>query len=147
MPDFDAIATAVALRFAAANMTAPGTYEAVRYSTANLPNNIGLTPCALTYLDEGRFETGNGTRQGSHNFIVRFYFSSGIDLARDMAALRAWLTVLVGQLRTSVQLGGTVTYARIDSWKFGLLSYAGDSFTGIELGVHVVTDEGWAASA
>lgn len=153
MPDFDAITTAVAARFAPAQVTPPAGYQNVRSATADLPNLMPPLPCVLVFLDSGTFETGNGTRiggrEGQHTFTVRFYYSQNADLSRDMVALRKWLTVLVDQFRLAVQLGGLtgVTRVTVDSWTVGSFQYANDMYTGIEFGVGLVTSEPWAAVA
>lgn len=147
MPDFDAITTPLAARFASGAVTPPASYQNVRFSSGDLPNQMPPLPCVLVFLDEGEFDTGNGTRLGTHKFTVRFYYSQTADLPRDMVALRKWLTVLVDQLRLSAQLGGVVVVARVDTWKIGLLDYASQTYSGIEIGVTIRTSEPWAAVA
>jgi hypothetical protein len=147
MPDFDLISTTLADRYAPAQVTPPTGLANIRGSTADTPNQLGPLPYVLVLPVEGEFETGNGTRVGAHDFLVRFFFSQADDLSRDIAALRKWLTVLVDQLRTSTQLGGFVTVARTESWRLGMLNWGGQDFTGIEMTVRIVTSEGWAASA
>jgi hypothetical protein len=145
--DFDASAIALAARFAPAQVTPPTGYDNVRVSTADLPGQMTPLPTMLVFLDSGDFRTGNGTRQGGHDWLARFYYNQTGDLERDMVALRKWAGVLVDQLKLSVQLGGIVTSARVMSYQIGVLRYAGIDYSGIELRVHVVTDEGWAAAA
>lgn len=147
MTDFDAIGTALAGRFAAAQVTPPGTLQNIRVSTAQIPNAMPPLPCVLVFPDTGEFRTGNGTRLGVHQWMVRFYLDQTIDLERDINALRRWLGVLVDQLKLSVQLAGAVDRATVDSWRIGILTYAGQPYTGIELSVGVVKTEGWAAVA
>jgi hypothetical protein len=149
MPDFDAISTALAARFAAAQVTPPAGETNIRSSTGDAPNELGPLPFVLIVPVSGDFLTGNGTRTGGHDFLARFYLDQAAlaDFSRDLPRLRKWLTVLVDQLRTSVQLGGTVTTARLMSWRLGILQYAGLEYSGLELGIRVVTDEGWAAVA
>ena len=147
VPDFDAIADALAARFAPGQLTAPTGYLTIRVATAKTPNQLPPLPCVLVFPDSGTFTTGNGTRLGNHSFLVRFYYNQIGDMARDVEACRDWLTVLADQLRTSVQLGGTVSYCRLDTWKIGQLSYGGVDYSGIEFGVAIETAEGWAATA
>jgi hypothetical protein len=123
------------------------TYDPIRLGTADLPGQMTPLPTVLVFPSEGSFRTGNGMRQGGHDYLVRFYYNQAGDLERDTVALRKWLTVLVDQLRDATMLGGLVTVARVVSWKIGDLPYAGAMYSGIELGVHVVSDEGWAAVA
>lgn len=147
--DVDAIAGAIATRFAAAQVTPPAGYANVRSSTADLPNQIAATPAVLVFADSGTFSTGNGTRTGLATFVVRFYFAPTIDGTREQAALRAWATVLVDQLRGAVQLGGLAGVARatVDAWRLGILRYGTVDYAGIELGLSVATTEAWAATA
>jgi hypothetical protein len=148
MPDFDAIAVALAARYAPAQVTPPtGGYDNIRLSTADLPGQMTPLPTVLIFPDNGDFQTGNGTRTGGQEWLVRFYYNQIGDITRDMVALRKWLTVLVDQLRISAQLGGIVTVARVMTWKIGQMAYAGADYSGIELGVHIVADEPWAAVA
>jgi hypothetical protein len=128
-------------------VTPPVGFTNVRSSTGDLPDELGALPCVVTILDGGDFRTGGGTREGGHDFLTRFYYSESIDVARDMVALRKWLTVLVDQLKASTQLGGIVTSARVMGWRAGVMKYAGRDYSGIELRIHVVTSEGWAATA
>lgn len=147
MADFDAIGTALAARFAPAQVTPPGGFTNVRASTADIPNQLSALPSVVCFLDEGEFRTGNGTREGISTWAVRFYYAATTDLTRDAAALRKWLSVLVDQLKLSVQLGGAVDRATVDGWKIGILTYAGMTYSGIELQVRIVKTEGWAAVA
>lgn len=149
MPDYTTIGTALAARFAAAAMTAPAGYRAIRLSTTALPNQMTALPCVLVFPDAGSFTTGNTSRFGETTYTVRFYYDQSGDLARAQVALQAWLTVLVDQLKGAVQLGGTAAVARatVDGWQIGRLTYANEDYVGIELTVTVVTTEAWAAVA
>jgi hypothetical protein len=147
MPDFDAMATAIAARFAPAVVTPPTGYDNIRVSTAALPNQMTPLPSVFVFLDSGGFPMyGSQKRQSGSEWAVRFYYNQVGDMERDQVALRKWATVLISQL-TSVSLGGIVDSARLVSFKFGILHYAGEFYTGIELGVHVVKDEAWGAVA
>jgi len=147
MPDFDAIAVALAGRFSSANVTPPVGFQNIRVATADLPGQMTVLPAVLIFADNGDFQTGNGQRQGGHQFTARFYLTeAGLgDLPRDMPVLRKWLTVLVDQYKLAAQLGGIVSSCRLMTWKIGIMDYAGVTYSGIEMGVHVVTNEGWAA--
>lgn len=147
MPDFDAIAAAVALRYAAAQVTPPAGFTNVRLATADLPNALTALPAVLVFPDQGSFETGNGTRTGTHDFLVRFYLGAPKSLARDMVKLRKWLTVLVGQHLAGMQLGGLVVRVVINRWKIGMMTYGVVEYSGIELGVRVITSEPWSPTA
>lgn len=149
MADFDAIGTALAARYLAAQVTPPTGYRNIRVATTALPNQISMLPAVLVFPEGGDFHTGNGTRVGQSKWTLRFYYDESGDLSRAQAALLAWATVLVSQLLGAVQLGGTagVTRAVVDSWKPGTMTYAEKEFVGIELGVTVDTSEAWTAAA
>jgi hypothetical protein len=148
MSDFAAIATALALRYSASQLTAPTGYRTIRLSTWQPHEDVPPLPCVMVFPPEsGTFDTGNGTRTGAHDWVVRFLYDQAGDLARQTAALLAWCPVLFEQLRTSVTLGGTVVSARLDSYKVGYFGYAGKDYAGVEMRVTVVTSEAWAASA
>ncbi|HKV68919.1 MAG TPA: hypothetical protein VJN72_12590 [Gaiellales bacterium] len=147
MPDFDAINTALAARFAAAAITPPTGYDNVKISTGDLPTAMLPLPAVLVFPQSGDFTHYPGKRDSIHEYVVRFYYNQAGDLERDMAALRKWLTVLVDQLKLSTQLSGNVTLATVDSWTVGILEYTPNTYTGIELTCHVVVNEAWAAVA
>lgn len=152
--DFDSIGNAIALRFDRTTVTPPTSYRNIRISTANAPEQLPPTPCVIVFLADGNFESGPGThKQSGHDWLVRFYFDQTTDLVRAQVGLRKWASVLVDRLRDSVQLGGlsgsgwVVTGAWVTGYTLGLLTYADRSYSGIELKVHVVVDEAWAAVA
>jgi hypothetical protein len=147
--NFDAITTAIAARFAAAQVTAPAGLTNIRTSSGDATNNLAALPAVIVTPVSGAFDTGNGTRTGRHEYLVRFYLAQYAlaDISRDLPKLRQWTTVLVDQLRASAQLGGTVTRCIVDRWSAGVLTYAGQDYSGIELGVRVITDESWGPSS
>jgi hypothetical protein len=147
--DFDVIGTALAARYAPAQVTPPTGYDNIRGSAVDLPNQMLPLPAVLVFLDAGTFRTGNGTRLGGHDWFVRFYYNQTGDLERDMTALRKWNTVLADQLKASVQLGGSQYVARVtvESYQVGTMQYAKEDYSGIEYRVHVTTTEPWAATA
>lgn len=145
--DLEGIAAAIATRYAAAQLTAPVGYATIRSSTANAPGAIGPTPAVVVSANEGEFVTGNGTRQGAQSWFVRFYFDQTSDLERTEPALRKWLAVLIDQLKAAVTLTGLVVTARVSMYRLGILRYGELDYSGIELTVHTVTTESWAATA
>lgn len=147
MPDITAISVALAARFAAGQVTPPAGLTNIRSSTASPPNQLPQTPCVIAFPIEGDFRTGQGTRLGAGQWIVRFYYAQTGDILRDSVALQKWSTVLVDQLKLAVQLGGIVARATVDHWKIGIVAYAGKDYSGIELNVEIVTTEPWAAVA
>lgn len=151
MPDFDAIAQALADRFDPGVTTpaAPAGLTDIRSSTADLPNAAPRCPAVLVFTDRGEFPGDGGghqTRIGVTTFRVQFLLRQGVDLARDESQLRRWLTVLVDRLKVSVTLGGLVSRCAIIGWTLGIIRYAGKAFSGIELTVMAVTSEAWAAT-
>jgi len=145
--DFDAIATALAARYAPGLMSPPSGLGALRLSTATLPQQVSVTPAVLVFPDSGTLEYGSSTRQGDALMKLQFLYSMGVDMARDSVALRKWLGVLLDQLRGAAQLGGIVASARVTGWRTVKITYGGGDFNGIELDVAVVTIEAWTATA
>jgi len=145
--DFDAIATALAARYAPGLMSPPSGLGALRLSTATLPQQVSVTPAVLVFPDSGTLEYGSSTRQGDALMKLQFLYSMGVDMPRDSVALRKWLGVLLDQLRGAAQLGGIVASARVTGWRTVKITYGGDDFNGIELDVAVVTTEAWTATA
>lgn len=146
--DVDAISTALAARFAPAQVTPPAGYTNVRKATAELPQGLSMMPVVLVFPASGALDTGGGTRAGLHRFEIRFYFGLARNLARETNGCRKWLTVLLDQLKTggAVQLGGVVQNAEVADWTIGRMEYQGKVYSGIELGVNVTTSEGWLPS-
>lgn len=144
--DYNAVAAAIAARYAPAQVTPPAGLANVRVSTANLPNHLTMLPAVLVFLDAGELTPGNGTRLGEGVFLARFYLGAPKSLARDMVKLTKWLGVLVDQHGTGLQLGGLVVAVRTRGWKVGMMDYNGVTFSGIELRLQVVTSEPWTPS-
>lgn len=143
----DQIADAIALRYSAANMPAPGGLPAVRYSTADLPNRLARLPCVLVTHETSDFVSGSGTRIGVLMFAVRFYLARRRDLTRETDRLGTWLPTLLGQLQASVQLGGLVARAVTDTYKVGTLRYAKLDYAGAEVMVKVTTSIPWTVTS
>lgn len=146
---YGSIADAIAARYAPGQVAAPGGADAIRSSSASLPNMIGATPCVLVFPDAGTLVPGNGTRLGHASWFVRLYYgqAAGGDLERDSDELLDYLGVLVDQHSTSLQLGGLVVYVRCTGWRVGVLRYAGETYTGLELRVETQTAEAWTPTA
>lgn len=149
MPDYLAIADNLAGRFAPAAL--PGTptdAQPLRDATARLPGQV-LDRTILVFPDQGEFGIpSSGTRMGGSDWAVRLYYAQAAagSLEANTRDLLRWLTVLVDQLRTDLDLGGTVVVARVMGWRVGLLRYGGAEFDGLELQVHTVTSEAWTPS-
>lgn len=148
--DFRAICNALATRYAAANVTPPTNpatgvaYPNIKLATAQPPNAVKQFPTVIVFPDSGDLVYNPGQRRGEHQLLVNFYFAraSG-DLTRDWTALEAWLGVLIDQLHGASKLGlaGTVMKALAMKYEFGELIYAGVSYDGITITVHVWTEE------
>lgn len=143
--DIDAIATAVAARYS--SLTPPAGLGAIRKATGDLPQAIGQVPVVLIWPEEGELRAGTGSRLGDHLFFARFYFGLTRNLERETKACRRWLSVLLDAHKDAVQLGGLVASVRTITWQIGQMEYAGKTYTGIELGLQVVTTEPWDATA
>lgn len=146
--DVNGISTALAARFAPAQVTPPAGLTNIRKSTADLPQGLTQMPIVLVFPDSGAFDTGGGSRAGLHRFVVRFYFGLARNLARETNGCRKWLTVLADQLKTggAVQLGGLADNCELADWHIGRLDYMNKTYAGIELGVNVTTSENWTPS-
>lgn len=141
----DAIASAVAAKYE--GLTPPTGLTPIRSSTSDLPDAITVTPCVLVMPADGEFRSGNGGREGHHQWLVRFYLEKSANLPRQMNRSRKWLDVLIYVHLTGIQLGGLVAVCRLDSWSVGDMDYAGQSYAGIELGVSTTTSEAWSPTA
>jgi hypothetical protein len=151
MPDFDAVAIAIAHRFdpGVATPPAPAGEQDIREATANLPDALGPLPAVLVFTESGAFAGSGGggqTRIGVHTFRARLYLELGTDLARDEVRLRKWATVLVDRLKASVELGGVVKRAAVVEWSMGSMTYELDEYSGVEVVIEATTSEAWAAS-
>jgi hypothetical protein len=145
VPNFGTIGDAIADRYAPGVLSTPGGADAIRSSSANLPNNIGATPAVLVFLDSGQLTAGNGTRVGLTDWLVRLYYDQlgAGDLERDLDELRDWLTILVNAHLAQLNLGGAVVFCRTVGFRVGVLEYAGVKFTGCEVRVQTGTSESW----
>jgi hypothetical protein len=142
--DLKAITTALALRYAAANVTPPAGRTNITGSTGTPPNNIPNTPFVIVWPDEGTVTVMSGRMAGEHTMRVCLYLAKREgDIPREAAALQDWLGVLLGQTfaQTKLGLGPAVMKALPVSWAMGTLLYAGDEYDGITITVHVWTEE------
>lgn len=145
--DVDAMATAIAARYAPGVLTPPAGLVDIRQATADLPGSITKVPVVLVFVEEGAFRVGGGTRLGSHRWIARFYFGVTRNLERELNACRKWLKPLLDAHLVAIQLGGLVEVVRTDSYRIGQMDYAGRTYTGIELGIGLTTSEAWTPTA
>ena len=144
--DVAAIASALAARFAAAAITPPSGYNDPATATHELPNAITTTPTALVFPPEVNYSYSGHKRSTNLIFPVRFYIAQTSDRPRGMAALYAWLGVLVDQLESQFDLGlsssGT-THAVILSSTAGTGEYAEKEYAVIEFEVGVHHESGY----
>lgn len=140
--DVSAIASAIAVRFAAAAITPPSGYNDVALSTHELPNAIASLPTALVFPPAGSYAYGPGRRTGDLAFPVRFYVEqSAADRTRATKALYAWQSVLIDQIEGNFDLdqsgSGHVSHAVITSSSAGTLTYGDQEYAGLEFTVNV----------
>lgn len=149
--DFNAIAVALAVRFAAAAVTAPAGEANIQESTSALPDTITDEPTVLVFPPSDiTFGYGPSLRKGVAEYPVRFYIYKVASTARNATLLNKWVSALYAQLDGQVHLGQSaagVTHAVITRIQAGPLSYAGIEFHGIELTVEVHLSEGLNAVA
>lgn len=142
--DLYAIGTAIATRYAPANVTPPTGEPTLRYATADLPVAIGATPAIVVVSDGGTLTFGSQTRRGAHRYSVNLYIEDAGDYGRQMARAAKWASALLDVPLASVHLGmpDTVSQTWLASYEIGLLEYAGTTFVGVRLGVEVTTTDG-----
>ncbi len=155
--DFDAIADAIAARYAGIGPPA-GATRAMQSSSADVPQAIAPLTCprVLVFMDQGRYQTGDvegpasGTRQGAHGATVRFFLrklTPRADIEQASTELRQWLGLLVDRHLANARLGGLVEEVHLAGYRITVLDYAGHSFAGIELDVAFTTTEPYLVSA
>lgn len=149
MADFNAIAQAIAARFAADQITPPSGENDIALSTEALPSNIIQEPTVLVFPPEIEWHYAGHARSGPVVFPVRFYLFRIRDNARNATLTQKWLGSLYQQLDAQVHLGlsSYVAQAKIENITPGRLSYGGDEFEGIELTVVVSVWEALTAVA
>lgn len=142
--DLSTVADALALRYAASNITPPAGLKTITTSTARPPNAIPNTPFVITWPTEGDVTITPGRMAGEHTFMVTFYYSKAeADIPREYVALEKWLGVLLAATFPQMQLGlaPLVLKAIPLKWEIGSHVYAGITYEGITLTVHVWTSE------
>lgn len=151
MADFNAVASAVAARFAAAAITPPSGEEDIALSTHELPDAIVHEPTVLVFPpEEVDIGYGPSLRKVRAEYPVRFYIYKVRDNARNAVLLNKWLTSLYAQLPATLAHLGLATYvnsAVVDHMGIAALTYGGQEYHGIELTVVVNIGEGMTATA
>lgn len=155
--DFDAIADAIAARYAGIGPPA-GYPRGMQSSSADLPQSMAAVflPRTLVFMDQGRYQTGDvegpasGTRQGAHAATVRTYIRKLApkgDIKQAQQECRAWLGLLVDRHLANAKLGGLVEEIHLAGYRIAVLDYAGAVFAGVELEVAFTTTEPYLVSA
>jgi hypothetical protein len=149
--DSYAIATAIATRFSAANVTPPSGQPEPAIVTADLPEAISWFPTLLVFpptMDEANY---NASRNRTFPLVyqVVLFLSRAQGSAARAKLLHDWTTALYGQLGGQVQLGLStyVTVARVQSFRAGVVEYAGEDYDGIQFEVVVGISESYSPAA
>ena len=143
--DVQAIAQALAARFAPANVTPPSGLQNIRVSTEYLPDFIGAPPTVLVFPPEETFAYTPGSRQSVQDWPIRFYEAQVTGPGRTVDRLYRWRSVLIGQLLAQTQLGESadgVAWVGIVAARIGTLTYGDVEFQGIEMVARVRLAEG-----
>ena len=139
--DVHAIATAIAGRFSAANVTPPSGYADIALSTAELPNAITSLPAVLVFPPDGTWSFNAGAaRVGDLRFDVRVYLGPMMDNGRNAEMVNKWHSVLIEQLIGNLALGQAtngVTHSFITGSNSGMIEYADINYVGLEFEVTV----------
>ena len=143
--DVQAIAQALAARFAPSNVTPPSGLQNIRVSTEYLPDFIGAPPTVLVCPPEEQFAYTPGSRQSVQDWPIRFYEAQVTGPGRTVDRLYRWRSVLIGQLLDQTQLGESadgVAWVGIVAARIGTLTYGDVEFQGIEMVARVRLAEG-----
>jgi len=142
--DFNAIAGALATRFSAVNVTAPTNETPIRTSTEKLPSQMPGTPAVLISLETVSFNYHASARTGTAIYHAKFYLERVRDTGRNATLLYKWVSALYGQVDGQIHLGlsSYVNWAEVTATNPGVLTYAGESYEGIDLQVTVHLGEG-----
>lgn len=140
------IASTLASRFG--QVTPPSGYAALRSSTYLLPDQIAATPCVLVFPPEEQFSYPPSSRHSLMDWTVRFYIQRTGDSPRQIDSLYRWADALIPQLDGLVHLSqsASVNYADVAGVRTGPVTYAEETFDGIELSVIVNAQEAVAFS-
>lgn len=151
--DVEALADAIAARYARGTLTPPAgspTLIGIRagMATARLPSKVAATPALLVIPESGSFDVGGQDRVGAHTWRALFLYAVTKDYPREVRAVNRWLKVLLDVHLTGNQLGGAFAGVLADlmttGYNVGQITYAGDTFTGAELELALITSEPWS---
>ena len=142
MADFNALASAIATRFSAANITPPSGERDIVLSTHQLPPTVAQEPTVLVFPpdpDSVEFTYMGGTRTFAVIFPVRFYLWNLRDNKRNAELVLKWLGSLYQQLDGEVHLGlsSYVANSEVATIGAGRMTYAGVEYEGIQIDVQV----------
>lgn len=141
------IADALAARYRSGTLTPPtGTgahYNAVRASTAALPNAIPSSPWVLVKIPQGEIVYGSGVKSATLQAHVYFHLAKHTgDTPRDMTAMLKWLGVLLtateGQYRLGIGSTQYVKSALVTNFEEAVFTYAGEEFYGWDITVEII---------
>lgn len=142
--DYVSLIDALTAKYAPSAITPPVGQENIKFTDWRLPNNLPQTPAITVEGERGELVNDPGRRMGQHHFAVRLYLGkTAMDQPREAAVMYAWLGVLIDLLNAGSKLGlaPLVMKALMTAYTFGVLTYAGTDYDGIELKVTVWTEE------
>lgn len=140
--DFDAIAEALALRYA--SLTPPTGEPAIRASTSHPPNALPPgAPYVVVWTMSGEVIYGSGERKGQTEYEVRLYIDLVGDLPRQMATTQKWIGLMLDATHaaTKITLAPTVDKALPTGWSIGVYEYGDKLYEGISIIVRVWTTD------
>ena len=148
--DSYAIASAIATRFSAANVTPPSGEEDPKVATAQLPEDVSWFPTILVSTPQMDDANYNASRSRSFPLVyaVTLFLSRSDGSARNAKRVHDWVTALYGQLGGQIQLGlAYVALATVQGFRAGIVRYAGTDYDGITFEVVVQVSEAYTPVA
>lgn len=142
--DSYAIASAIATRFSAANVTPPSGQEDIKLSTPDLPDSLSLFPTVLVFppqMDDAAYYAHKANLNLTYPVVL--FLSKADGTPRRAKAVHDWITALLNQLDAQLRLGleSYVSTATIENWNAGEWSYNGENYDGIRFQVLVHVNE------
>lgn len=153
MAGFDAyaIGDALAAKYRSGTLTPPTGYPAVRVATADVPNNVPLSPWVLVELPNGQIII-DSSQSATLEYHVHFLYAkhSG-DTARDIKAMLKWIGVLLAATFSDVTLGvgssDHVKSALSTQFEAEVFTQGGQEWYGWDITVEVILrDLGWTVT-
>jgi hypothetical protein len=149
--DSYAIASAIADRFSAANVTPPTGEPEPAVVTADLPESISYFPTLLVFPPRMDGANYNASRNRSFPLIysVALFLSRSDGSPRRAKRVHDWVTALYGQLGGQLQLGlsSYVALATVDDFYAGPIGYEGIDYDGVAFSVNVRISESYSPVA